>query len=96
MATESAAQGESLVFHPLDQFKITRLFGEGPIEWYTPTNTTLWMALAVVTIFAIFVLGSKGRALIPTRMQSVGELAYGFVYKMVRMWRAMTGPSTSR
>ena len=66
MATESAAQGESLVFHPLDQFKITRLFGEGPIEWYTPTNTTLWMALAVITIFAIFVLGSKGRALIPT------------------------------
>jgi F-type H+-transporting ATPase subunit a len=41
------------------------------------------MALAVITIFAIFVLGSKGRALIPTRMQSVGELAYGFVYKMV-------------
>jgi F-type H+-transporting ATPase subunit a len=37
----------------------------------------------VITIFAIFVLGSKGRALIPTRMQSVGELAYGFVYKMV-------------
>jgi F-type H+-transporting ATPase subunit a len=28
-------------------------------------------------------LGFKGRALIPTRMQSVGELAYGFVYKMV-------------
>ena len=83
MATESAAQGESLVFHPLDQFKITRLFGEGPIEWYTPTNTTLWMALAVITIVAIFVLGSKGRALIPTRMQSVGELAYGFIYKMV-------------
>ena len=83
MATESAAQGESLVFHPLDQFKITRLFGEGPIEWYTPTNATLWMALAIITITVIFVLGSKGRALIPTRMQSVGELAYGFIYKMV-------------
>jgi F-type H+-transporting ATPase subunit a len=41
------------------------------------------MALAVITIVAIFVLGSKGRALIPTRMQSVGELAYGFIYKMV-------------
>ena len=83
MATENAAHGESLVFHPLDQFKITRLFGEGPIEWYTPTNATLWMALAIITITVIFVLGSKGRALIPTRMQSVGELAYGFVYKMV-------------
>jgi F-type H+-transporting ATPase subunit a len=83
VATENAAHGESLVFHPLDQFKITRLFGEGPIEWYTPTNATLWMALAIITITVIFVLGSKGRALIPTRMQSVGELAYGFIYKMV-------------
>lgn len=83
VATEDAAQGESLVFHPLDQFKITRLFGEGPIEWYTPTNATLWMALAVVVITLIFVFGSKGRALIPTRLQSLGELAYGFVYKMV-------------
>ena len=83
MATEDAAHGESLVFHPLDQFKITRLFGEGPIEWYTPTNATLWMALAVVAIVLIFVFGSKGRALIPTRIQSIGELAYGFIYKMV-------------
>ena len=78
---EHAAGG--LQIHPMDQFIVKPLFGEGPIEWYTPTNTTLWMALAVITIFAIFVLGSKGRALIPTRMQSVGELAYGFVYKMV-------------
>ena len=80
---EAAAHGEGLVFHPLDQFKITRLFGEGPIEWYTPTNATLWMALAIVAILVIFVFGSKGRALIPSRLQSIGEMAYGFVYKMV-------------
>jgi F-type H+-transporting ATPase subunit a len=84
VATEdAAAHGEGLVFHPLDQFKITRLFGEGPIEWYTPTNATLWMALAVIAIIVIFVFGSKGRALVPSRIQSLGEMAYGFVYKMV-------------
>lgn len=67
----------------MDQFKITRLFGEGPIEWYTPTNATLWMALAAAVITLIFVAGSKGRAQIPSRLQSVGEMAYGMVYKMV-------------
>lgn len=86
MATEEAAHGaggEGLAFHPLEQFKVTRLFGEGPIEWYTPTNVTLWMAIAVLAIMLVFVVGSKGRALIPTRLQSLGEMAYGFVYKMV-------------
>ena len=77
-----ASEG-GLTFHPLDQFQIHRLFGEGPIMWYTPTNATLWMALATLAIVAVFVLGSAKRALIPGRMQSLGEMAYDFVYKMV-------------
>ena len=44
---------------------------------------TLWMALAVICIIALFVLGTRGRSVIPTRVQSVAELAYGFIYKMV-------------
>ena len=67
-AEHGAEHGAGLAFHPLDQFKITRLFGEGPIEWYTPTNATLWMALAVVLIVVVFVFGSKGRALLPRRL----------------------------
>lgn len=82
MATEAHSEG-GLAFHPLDQFKIHPLFGEGPIQWYTPTNVTLWMALAVICIIALFVIGTRGRAVIPTRVQSVAELAYGFIYKMV-------------
>ena len=81
MATEEHSQG--LTFHPMDQFKIQPLFGEGPIHWYTPTNATLWMALTLLAIFALFVLGTRGRAIIPTRLQSVAELGYGFVHKMV-------------
>jgi F-type H+-transporting ATPase subunit a len=82
----SEAHGEEtggLVFHPLDQFIVKPLFGEGPIHWYTITNVTLWMAIAVLAIVALFVLGSRGRAIVPTRVQSVGELFYGFTYKMV-------------
>lgn len=84
MATE--AKGEEtggLVFHPLDQFIVKPLFGDGPIHWYTPTNVTLWMFLAVLAVILVFVVGSRGRAVIPSRMQSVGELIYGFTYKMV-------------
>ncbi len=83
MAAEADAHGEGLAFHPLDQFQIHRLFGEGPIEWYTITNVTLWMALAVLLIVGVFVFGSSARSIIPSRLQSVGEMAYSFVYKMV-------------
>jgi F-type H+-transporting ATPase subunit a len=76
--TESA-----LAFHPLEQFTVKPLFGDGPIQWYTPTNATLWMGIAVLAIIALFILGTRGRAIIPSRTQSVAELAYGFVYKMV-------------
>jgi F-type H+-transporting ATPase subunit a len=41
------------------------------------------MALAVLATFAMLVLGSARRSVVPGRMQSVAELAYGFIHKMV-------------
>ncbi|BDW84272.1 ATP synthase subunit a [Roseicyclus marinus] len=72
-----------LAIHPMDQFEVKPLFGEGPIHWYTPTNATLWMGLAIAAIAALMVMGTKGRAVIPSRSQSMAELVYGFVRKMV-------------
>lgn len=84
MATETDAHSEGgLVFHPLDQFIVKPLFGDGAVHWYTPTNVTLWMAIGLLCIVGVFVLGSRGRAIVPTRLQSIGELIYGFIYKMV-------------
>ena len=40
----------------------------------------LWVSLAIIVVF---VLGSAKRAMIPGRMQSLGEMAYDFIYKMV-------------
>ena len=80
---EHEAQSEGLQFHPMEQFTLERLFGEGPIHWYTPTNATLWMAVAVLAIVLLLVIGTRRRAVVPSRTQSVGELAYGFVHKMV-------------
>ncbi|MEM9095089.1 MAG: F0F1 ATP synthase subunit A, partial [Pseudomonadota bacterium] len=67
----------------MDQFIVTPLFGGGDVHWYTPTNVTLWMALSVAAIAALMVLGTRGRAMVPGRSQSVAELVYGFIYKMV-------------
>ena len=81
MAKEEAGNG--LVFHPMDQFEIKTLFGDGPIHWYSFTNATLWMGFTLLAIFALLVVGTSRRAMIPNRMQSVGELAYGFIYRMI-------------
>jgi F-type H+-transporting ATPase subunit a len=83
VASEAHSEETGLVFHPMDQFIVKPLFGEGQIEWYTITNVTLWMALAVVAVVVLLVFGTSRRAIVPSRSQSVGELAYGFVYKMV-------------
>ncbi len=83
MATEAnGAEEGGLVFHPMDQFIIKPLFG-GDVTWYTPTNTALWMGFAIIAIILLLVVGSSKRAVVPTRSQSVAELAYGFIYKMV-------------
>jgi F-type H+-transporting ATPase subunit a len=83
VAGEETSEGTGLAFHPLDQFKIHPLFGDGPIAWYTPTNVTFWMGIALLCIIALFVFGTRGRNIIPTRVQSLGEMIYGFIYKMV-------------
>lgn len=84
MATEAqGAEGSGLVFHPMDQFIVKPLFGDGAVGMFTVTNATLWLALTVLAVMALMVLGSSKRSIVPTRTQSIGELAYGFVYKMV-------------
>ena len=80
MATEADT---GLAFHPMDQFLVKPLFGDGPIHWYTPTNATLWMGLTLLAIVALLVFGTRGRAIIPSRVQSIAEMLYGMVHKMV-------------
>lgn len=81
MAT--AEQEGGLAFHPMDQFIVKPLFGGDVVHWYTPTNVTLWMAITVLAVFLLLVVGTRRRAIVPSRTQSVAELAYGFVARMV-------------
>lgn len=80
MATE--AEG-GFAIHPMDQFIVKPLFGGEHIEWYTITNVTLWLGIAVLAIVALMVLGTRGRAIVPSRSQSAAEVVYGFIYNMV-------------
>lgn len=79
-----AAENGGIAIQPMDQFEIVPLFGRGSVESFlTITNQTLWMALAVAAISAFLILSMRGRALVPTRMQSMAELLYGFTRAMV-------------
>ena len=85
MATEEHAGG--LQIHPMDQFMVKPLFGDGPeggLAFYTVTNVTLWMAIAVA--LRSCALGASAPAAgrsCPRAVQSVAELVYGFVHKMI-------------
>ncbi|HMQ92421.1 MAG TPA: F0F1 ATP synthase subunit A [Amaricoccus sp.] len=83
MAGEAEHGGSGFNIHPMDQFKVTPLFGGDSVHWYTPTNATLWMLLTVLAITLVMVVGARGRALIPSRAQSAAEVIYGFTRKMV-------------
>ena len=84
MASHEASEG-GLSIHPMEQFVIEPLFGhgEGELGLLTITNSTLWMALVLAAISAFLILGMRGRALVPTRVQSMAEITYGFVRQMV-------------
>jgi F-type H+-transporting ATPase subunit a len=48
------------------------------------TNSAAMMVLAVIVITAFLVMSGRPAALVPGRLQSIGELAYEFVAGMVR------------
>jgi F-type H+-transporting ATPase subunit a len=74
----------AIEIHPLEQFHIERLI---PIHIggldVSYTNAALLMTVAVVLITALLVLGTRKRALVPGRWQSLAEMSYEFVADMV-------------
>ena len=77
-----ASESGGFNIHPMDQFVVKPLIGD-TLSWFSISNVTLWFALAIAAIYLLFVMGPSGRAMVPTRMQSIAEVIYGFVYKMV-------------
>ncbi len=70
---------------PIQQFEITRWLhlNVGGID-LSFTNASGFMLLGVVMIIAFFGFAANKADLVPSRLQSVAEIGYGFVADMVR------------
>lgn len=78
---------------PMEQFQIKKIFDLDLAGMNIPfTNSSLWMAVAAVSIIGFFALTTKGK-LIPGRMQSLGEMSYEFLANMVK---DTTGPEAMK
>lgn len=70
---------------PIHQFQITKLL---PLEVggfdVSFTNSALFMVATVVVSSAFLIMTTSGRGLIPTRLQSISEMAYEFVANLLR------------
>lgn len=72
---------------PLEQFEIVRLVpipvNLQPLD-LSITNSTLWMFIGIGLATLFLTLATRRLQLIPGGMQSVGEMTYEFVSKMLR------------
>ena len=85
MAQATADGGGGFDLDPLHQFEIKPLI---PIQVgdlnLSFTNSAMWMVIAVVIIFALMTLPTRGRALVPGRIQSMAEMLYEVTANMLR------------
>lgn len=71
---------------PMHQFEVKKLIEIGPIGGLdlSFTNASFYMLLGCVLIIAFFGMAASRGKLVPSRMQSIAEIGYGFVADMVR------------
>jgi F-type H+-transporting ATPase subunit a len=70
---------------PLEQFEIKPIVpirvGDLDLSF---TNSALFMVIAVVLITTFLTASMRGRALVPTRLQSMAEMSYEVIANMIR------------
>ena len=74
----------AIELHPLDQFKIEPLIPIhiGGVD-ASFTNSALLMCITVAVASLVVIWGSRGRALVPSRWQSLAEISYEFIAGMI-------------
>jgi F-type H+-transporting ATPase subunit a len=82
---QTAAHGAAEAHGPMHQFEIKEFI---PLELFgyniSFTNAAMYMVIAVAAISAFLILAMRGRALVPTRIQSLAEMVYEYVANIVR------------
>ncbi|MEQ9434359.1 MAG: F0F1 ATP synthase subunit A [Hyphomonas sp.] len=75
----------SVALDPIHQFQITKWleFNVGGVD-LSFTNASGFMALGVILTIAFFGFAASKGQLVPSRVQSLAEIGYGFVADMVR------------
>ncbi len=71
---------------PIHQFGIHPILDFGTIGGVhiAFTNSALFMVIVVVSIAALFILGTSRRAIVPGRIQAMAEILYEFTANMLR------------
>jgi F-type H+-transporting ATPase subunit a len=73
--------------NPIEQFQIKDILGGGfNLGGYeiSFTNSALFMGATVATITGLLLLAARKGELVPSRLQSVGEMWYGLIDNMVK------------
>ena len=82
---EPASKSGGIHIDPMHQFEIYPAFDPaaevGPLTF---TNSALFMWVVVAAIMLLLLLGTRSRALVPTRTQSVVEILFELVRDMIR------------
>ena len=71
--------------NPMHQFNVYRIGPEislGNID-ISFTNASLFMIISAITIISIFFVGTRRKAIVPTKIQLLTELSYALVSKMI-------------
>lgn len=80
-----AAESGGIQIDPMHQFEIYPLFNpSGSVGWFTFTNATLFMWVTVAAVVLLILAGTRGRAAVPSRLQSVVEMLFELVRDMIR------------
>ena len=74
------------VADPIEQFEVKEIFPFSDVLGmdFDFTNSSAYMVLGVILIVALFGYTATRTSLVPTRIQSIGEMGYEFVANMVR------------
>ena len=71
--------------NPMEQFNVYRIGPEislGDVD-ISFTNASLFMMISALIIISIFFVGTKRKAIIPSKIQLLTEVSYTFIFKMI-------------